>query len=540
MSSPGNSPSTNPLGYSGILPSNPPNQIISNRDPISTDINANIGDEWQNRSVNPARIWKLGNLFYNVATWELITSGGDVIGLEGNNGGIITPNSSGTIHVVGDGTTVNISGDAGTNTLTVSAVGEVISLEGNTGGTVPPSGSGVIHVVGDGMTVEITGNPGTNTLTVSTLGSDVLNSLSDDSGTVIDPSSGNIQLVGHVNEQGSTKFSTVVAGSNLANINPMSPSRWIVDNLGFNGTHTTIPAALASATAGDTVIVLPGTFTGNFTLKNGVNIVGIGNNQGISGNVIINGEITDNGTPLDCTLTGLTLRATSNYAVSITGASSIVLDKCYVYALTNTAIFMNHASANLILENTDGEITNTGLAFFTVQNGDIWFYECAISNPGLSSTLSTIGPAGAMIAYSSQFQFPISTSGNGVIGTPTFLTIESCIFDTTDTNSIAVTTAGTMGNYIYNSLISSGTASSVSIGSGTTMNLNGVTINSSATNAIAGLGTLVFGGLTFTGTSSQVDSGLTLTLNGYAPSNAPAGYILTSTGPNTPPTWQAP
>lgn len=44
--------------------------------------------------------------------------------------------------------------------------GSVLFLEGNTGGEVGPDGGGIIHVVGAG-TITVTGNAGTNTLTIS-------------------------------------------------------------------------------------------------------------------------------------------------------------------------------------------------------------------------------------------------------------------------------------------------------------------------------------------------------------------------------------
>lgn len=48
--------------------------------------------------------------------------------------------------------------------------GEVITLTGNSGGAVGPDGGGNINVVGDGTTVTVAGNPGTNTLTISAFG----------------------------------------------------------------------------------------------------------------------------------------------------------------------------------------------------------------------------------------------------------------------------------------------------------------------------------------------------------------------------------
>ncbi len=51
--------------------------------------------------------------------------------------------------------------------------GEVLTLTGNSGGAVSPNGSGNMNLVGSG-TVSVTGNPGTNTLTVSVGGTAVV------------------------------------------------------------------------------------------------------------------------------------------------------------------------------------------------------------------------------------------------------------------------------------------------------------------------------------------------------------------------------
>ncbi len=90
----GNSPSINPLGYAGVLPNFPPNQIRNNRPPLSTDINANIGDEWEDASVTPSNFYKLANLYSNVATWILIGAGsGELISLSDTANTVVTPTS---------------------------------------------------------------------------------------------------------------------------------------------------------------------------------------------------------------------------------------------------------------------------------------------------------------------------------------------------------------------------------------------------------------------------------------------------------------
>jgi len=70
----------------------------------------------------------------------------------------------------------------------------VESLTGNTGGAVDPDVANNINVVGDGTTVTVAGNPGTNTLTISVIGGDA-NSFPTDSGTAV-PIAGVLHIEG--------------------------------------------------------------------------------------------------------------------------------------------------------------------------------------------------------------------------------------------------------------------------------------------------------------------------------------------------------
>lgn len=122
-----NAPSQNPLGYTGILVSNPPNQIRVDRAPTSTDINANIGDEWEDTSVTPSNFYKLANLYYNQATWVLLTAGTDLLSLSDNAGTVVYASSNfstppNNIQFI-DGTGITIVGDNASHTMTVSATG---------------------------------------------------------------------------------------------------------------------------------------------------------------------------------------------------------------------------------------------------------------------------------------------------------------------------------------------------------------------------------------------------------------------------------
>ena len=78
-----------------------------------------------------------------------ITPGSAVETLTGNSGGAVSPDGSGNIDVVGDGTTIDIVGNPGTNTLTVSVINPIedLTLTGNTGGPLSPT-AGNWNIVG--------------------------------------------------------------------------------------------------------------------------------------------------------------------------------------------------------------------------------------------------------------------------------------------------------------------------------------------------------------------------------------------------------
>jgi len=159
-----------PLAYLGVNPRTPPNFVQHPFPPTSADFkNFQIGCFWLDTAANnPPTIndlYVLVSLAGSVATW-LPFSSGDLQFLTGNSGGPVPPTAN-NINVVGDGTTIDVVGNPGTSTLTISAVGTGIisSLTGNSGGAVFPT-AGNINIVGSGS-ITVTGNPGTSTLTIS-------------------------------------------------------------------------------------------------------------------------------------------------------------------------------------------------------------------------------------------------------------------------------------------------------------------------------------------------------------------------------------
>lgn len=312
-----------------------------------------------------------------------------------------------------------------------------------------------------------------------------VNTLSDDVSTSITQASNNIQLVGHINEQGSTKFSTVVAGTNLANINPMSSARWIVDPLGFNGTHTTIASALTSATSGDTIFLLPGTYTENITLKAGVNITAnICDAQ--NPNVIINGKCTFTSAGKVC-ISGVKLKTNSDYFLTVTGsaASNVEIFNCFLEATNNTGI--NNASSGggtISLSYCQGTALSNN-KFFQNSGSNLVIEFSDIE--GSSTTDSTVSAGTVEILYS-YLTFGITTSSTGIL---------VCVY-TQFTAGIThgSTTAGTTLFKCLLGTISGGTAS-VTVAASCTLTLYDCNLNASGSNAVTGSGTISFNNLSF-------------------------------------------
>ncbi len=279
--------------------------------------------------------------------------------------------------------------------------------------------------------------------------------------------------------------------------NNYGPSKFIVDGTTVaNATHSTIAAALSSASAGDTIFIRSGTYTENLTLKNGVQLAAYDFGGGSGGRTRITGKMIDNGSVVNATITNIDLHTNNDNIVALTGSgSTVVLSGCTVNCTNNTG-FSLAAGTNVYTMRCLGDLGTTGIAFNnsagTWQDFQSWF-----TNSGGSTTASTT--SGQMIFQGTYLNTPLLTSGSGMI-----VLRAGCVIDAG--NSTAVTTAGTGTSSVHLSQLISGTASAISVGSGTTVNAYDSTINSSNTNAITGAGTIVYGALTFTGSSSTINT----------------------------------
>ena len=192
---------------------------------------------------------------------------------------------------------------------------------------------------------------------------------------------------------------------------------------GTGGQYATITAALAAATSGQTVLVLPGTYTESVVVPDGVSLMG----AGTADRTIITG--TGNGTPLVSLCGNNTMRDVS-VVISGTGysgapvhlfAPNVLIDRCIVNGGVNGSMDMIRTYTLL-----DG--------YVTIQDTDIlnWNYDCinisyvGSSGPGLGFTLYVMRCR--FLSAVGQYSIPsICSTILAQAGTPTFVLLNNYV-----------------------------------------------------------------------------------------------------------------
>jgi len=316
--------------------------------------------------------------------------------------------------------------------------------------------------------------------------------------------------------------------------NNYGPAKFIVSALTYEGTHSTIQAAITAASSGDTIFIRPGTYTENLTLKVGVNLAGYGCDSSLTNisTVIIKGTctLTTAGT---VTISGVQLQTNSAALLAVTGtlASIVNLNNCYLNCTNATGI--THSSSNAASEINisycNGNIGTTGISLFTSTSaGNMYIYYSRIANSGLATTASTVSTGAIFFSYTI-ILFPLSTSSVGLFF------IGHCSINTSGVNTACITTAGTgVLTTITYTVLSSGTASCLSIGSGTAIAAQNTQIASSNTNAATGAGS--FSSINVAYVSTSIKSNVTTQTGGLgtgltqgtAPSVGMIGELITA------------
>jgi hypothetical protein len=296
--------------------------------------------------------------------------------------------------------------------------------------------------------------------------------------------------------------------------NKFGVAKWIVDPVLGLGTHTTISAAYTSAVAGDTIFVRDGTYIEDPTVKPGVNLTAFNGDQQTP-NVIVVGKFTMTGIGTS-SISNIRLQTNSDFFVSVSGSSASILNlnNCYLNCTNNTGISYSSSSSSsrLILHNCQGNLANTGIAYFThTSTGTLGLDYCLLDNAA-GSTTSNIA-SGPMFLRQTIMLCPLTTS-NGCILTAEYSTIEN---PGTNTTSLTHNSTSPNSSCIY-TFFSSGTASGISLGAGSTLILSNCNVSSSNTNAIteSGASTLIYNPISFPGLSSNVNV-TTQTIRNFGP-----------------------
>lgn len=269
--------------------------------------------------------------------------------------------------------------------------------------------------------------------------------------------------------------------------NNYGPFKFIVDGTTVaNGTHSTIAAAIASASSGDTIFIRDGTYTENLTLKVGVNLVAATGSE-LTPTVTIIGKctLTTAGT---VTLSGIRLQTNADFAIAVTGtvASILNLEDCYLNCTNNTGISFttSSASAQISLINCMANVGTTLIALWAHSSaGVLYFDRCHLTNTGLSTTNST-SSAGATYFGFTYSEVPFTTSSTAV------LSAFNCHFSTFESNQKFLTQGGDSNAVCRQCTFKSGTATAITVTSG--LNLQMCNIESTNTTIIDGAGTLTY------------------------------------------------
>jgi hypothetical protein len=305
-------------------------------------------------------------------------------------------------------------------------------------------------------------------------------------------------------------------------INYFSPAKWVVSKVAGEGTHTTIGAALTAASSGDTIVVMPGTYTENNTITKTINICGYGGDSW--NNVIVNGTFTVS-SAITVALSNMQLLTNSATFLTVSGSSAslVYLTNCYLNCLNNNGISYSAASSTsqVFISHCNGNIATTSITpFVCTSTGTLEISYTDWENTGASTTASTCNATTLNLEWS-LLKFPISMTAASV--SANFTQINSG-----PTNSVGLTLATSGTSFFYAGDFQTGTASAISIGTGTTLNLYASQIFSSNTDAITGAGTLNFANLTFTSTSTamNVTTQSGGSIQGLNTGNAPSsGYL---------------
>ena len=262
-------------------------------------------------------------------------------------------------------------------------------------------------------------------------------------------------------------------------------AQWIVSPAISDGaTHTTITAAVAAASSGDTIFIKPGTYTEDFTLGAGINLAAY-DCDSLTPNVTIAGKITCSATGT-MSISGIQLETNADFALEVSGANdtNVFVKNCFFNCTDNTGISLSSSGDSLLtIENCRGDITNTGIALFEKSDAELLIDYCQFKNSGGSTTAST-NSGGQYTSKYTTYRNPFACSSNGNFS------FAYCQFPLLTIGGVCITSAGTAISTISRCDLSTNTVACVTVGSGTTVFILDTTMNTNHTDVVDGAGTV--------------------------------------------------
>ncbi len=191
-----------------------------------------------------------------------------------------------------------------------------------------------------------------------------------------------------------------------------------------------------------------------------------------------------------------------NCLVEFIAASIVNLTNCYLNCLNNTGISYTSSSGSsaINIRMCNGDLGTTGIALYASSgSGTMYLSYSSFKNSGASTTANTCS-AGNVNSDWTDINNPITYS-SAAGGTWIY-----CGIFNSSTNTISVTTSGTAIASILYCRVTSGSASCITVGAGSSVSCLLSEITSSNTNAITGAGTIILNYLAFTSSSSKINT----------------------------------
>lgn len=419
-----------------------------------------------------------------------------ILTLTGDAGGAVSPTAGDidfqgvTVANAANAKPVFVQGTPGTSLIEV----DVQVATERTGAPANMNDAGICSFDDTEFTVDVNGF-------VQLAGTGAGQTITGDSGGALSPTAGNWNILG----LGET--STSGSGSTLSILSPRVTT-WIVDPTANVGTHQTITAALAASSSGDTIFVRPGTYVENITLPAGITIVGTPSTEEI-GQTILNGKITQTATGTS-SVSHLRITTNSDVCVDIGGSGLIQtsFNDCVFSFSDADCLTVNNASGSPAFNDCIFRQTGASLDLFNLTScGQVTYTRCDLSNSGVTPGVSNIASGLVVFRYSGLGEHRFTSSGAANIQA------RYSQFFTFNNNVTPITTAGTGVNHEFEMCyFRTGTAVAIVCGSGTTITLDSISINSQNGAPVTATGTVLYtsknytGGITFDGGTNTLST----------------------------------